>query len=152
MVELPWTIRRCLKWKLSTITPIVVRKTVVNSGFRVIKEPKDWIGTWGKHMKSPLFTAILEHQKVRDILPFHLTRRRVHIFLVFTSVNHFPDTFQIGRKDRLWRNMQKMVAKFGNDECVSHGLIRMCSIYQSRSLLDLDFFPKRLFYLTTCVY
>ncbi|EFX87889.1 hypothetical protein DAPPUDRAFT_311295 [Daphnia pulex] len=94
VVELPWTIRRCLKWKLSTITPIVVRKTVVNSGFRVIKEPKDWIGTWGKHMKSPLFTAILEHQKV----------------------NHFPGTFQIGRKDRLWRNMQKMVAKFGNDE------------------------------------
>ncbi|KAI9562890.1 hypothetical protein GHT06_010346 [Daphnia sinensis] len=94
VVELPWIIRRCLKWKLSTITPIVVRKTVVNSGFRVIKEPKDWIGTWGKHMKSPLFTSILEHQKV----------------------NHFPGTFQIGRKDRLWRNMQKMVAKYGNDE------------------------------------
>lgn len=63
VVELPWIIRRCLKWKLSTITPVVVRKTVVNSGFRVIKEPKDWIGTWGKHMKSPLFTSILEHQK-----------------------------------------------------------------------------------------
>lgn len=84
MVELPWTIRRCLKWKLSTITPIVVRKTVVNSGFRVIKEPKDWIGTWGKHMKSPLFTAILEHQKVRDILPFHFTRRRVHTFFLLS--------------------------------------------------------------------
>uniref|UniRef100_A0A0P6GEY3 Tubulin polyglutamylase TTLL4 n=1 Tax=Daphnia magna TaxID=35525 RepID=A0A0P6GEY3_9CRUS len=94
VVELPWIIRRCLKWKLSTITPVVVRKTVVNSGFRVIKEPKDWIGTWGKHMKSPLFTSILEHQKV----------------------NHFPGTFQIGRKDRLWRNMQKMVAKYGNEE------------------------------------
>lgn len=67
VVELPWIIRRCLKWKLSTITPVVVRKTVVNSGFRVIKEPKDWVGTWGKHMKSPLFTSILEHQKVKLI-------------------------------------------------------------------------------------
>jgi len=91
---LPWSIRRHLKWKLSTITPVVVRKTAVNSGFRIIKEPKDWSGTWGKHMKYGLFKLIPPHQKV----------------------NHFPGTFQIGRKDRMWRNMQKMVAKYGGEE------------------------------------
>lgn len=42
----------------------MVRKTVVNSGFRVIKEPKEWSGTWGKHMKSVMFKLILPHQKV----------------------------------------------------------------------------------------
>ena len=64
VTELPWPVRRHLKWKLSSITPIVVRKTVANSGFRVIKDPKEWIGTWGKHMKSVLFKQILPHQKV----------------------------------------------------------------------------------------
>lgn len=62
--ELPVLVKRHLRWKLSPITPVVVRKTVVNSGFRIIKEPKDWLGTWGKHMKSPLFNEILMHQKV----------------------------------------------------------------------------------------
>lgn len=61
---LPWPIRRHLKWKLSTITPVVVRKTAVNSGFRIMKEPKDWIGSWGQHMKSVLFKLIPPHQKV----------------------------------------------------------------------------------------
>lgn len=65
-MELPWSVRRNLKWKLSTITPAVVRKTVVNSGFRVIKDPKDWSGTWGKHMKSAMFKLVPPHQKVRE--------------------------------------------------------------------------------------
>ena len=94
VVELPWAVRRHLKWKLSTITPVCVRKTVLNSGFRIIKEPKEWVGTWGKHMKSLMFRLILPHQKV----------------------NHFPGTFQIGRKDRLWRNLQKMAVKYGREE------------------------------------
>ena len=60
----------------------------------MIKEPKEWVGTWGKHMKSLLFRLVLPHQKV----------------------NHFPGTYQIGRKDRLWRNLQKMEAKWGSQE------------------------------------
>lgn len=31
-------------------------------------------------------------------------------------MNHFPGTFQIGRKDRLWRNLQKLSNKYGIDE------------------------------------
>lgn len=45
------------------------------------------MGTWGKHMKSPCFRTLRSHQKI----------------------NHFPGTFQIGRKDRLWRNMHKYI-------------------------------------------
>ena len=29
------------------------------------------------------------------------------------QLNHFPGSFQIGRKDRLWRNLSKMQARFG---------------------------------------
>ncbi|CAG9857800.1 unnamed protein product [Phyllotreta striolata] len=88
--------RKYLKWKLSTITPILVRKTLVNSGFLLVRsefcrESSAWLGTWGKHMKSPLFKSLRETQKL----------------------NHFPGTFQLGRKDRLWRNFQKMILKFG---------------------------------------
>lgn len=45
-------------------------------------------------MKSIMFRAIKDGQKM----------------------NHFPGTFQIGRKDRLWRNLQKLVAKHGLTE------------------------------------
>uniref|UniRef100_H3DDX9 Tubulin tyrosine ligase like 4 n=1 Tax=Tetraodon nigroviridis TaxID=99883 RepID=H3DDX9_TETNG len=45
-------------------------------------------------MKSPGFKALAEHQKL----------------------NHFPGTFQIGRKDRLWRNLSKMQSRFGKQE------------------------------------
>ncbi|XP_052124662.1 tubulin monoglutamylase TTLL4 isoform X2 [Frankliniella occidentalis] len=91
---LPPTIQRNLKWNLSTITPLVVRRTVLNSGFRLIRKSNEWTGTWGKHMKSINFKVLKEYQKI----------------------NHFPGTFQIGRKDRLWRNLFKLMAKFGKKE------------------------------------
>ncbi|CAH1183045.1 unnamed protein product [Ceutorhynchus assimilis] len=45
-------------------------------------------------MKSPMFKTLKETQKL----------------------NHFPGTFQLGRKDRLWRNFQKMISKHGLKE------------------------------------
>ncbi|CAB3233718.1 unnamed protein product [Arctia plantaginis] len=103
--KIPLPIQKHLKWKLTTITPIVVKRTLTNSGFRLVKsecdtaecpqeETIEWIGIWGKHMKSIMFRAIKDGQKM----------------------NHFPGTFQIGRKDRLWRNLQKLVAKHGLNE------------------------------------
>lgn len=32
------------------------------------------------------------------------------------KLNHIPGTFQIGRKDRLWVNMQKCILKYGLKE------------------------------------
>nr|CAD7571741.1 unnamed protein product [Timema californicum] len=92
--SLPTEIQRLLKWKLSTITPLVVRRTLLNTGFRLVRKSNDWCGTWGKHMKSMCFKTLKEFQKI----------------------NHFPGTFQIGRKDRLWKNLYRLMAKFGKKE------------------------------------
>ncbi|XP_051880741.1 tubulin polyglutamylase TTLL4 isoform X2 [Pristis pectinata] len=84
--QLPWEQRRQMKWKMSTVTPIVVKNAVARSHFKITKKSYDWLGCWGHHMKSPLFKTLREYQKL----------------------NHFPGSFQIGRKDRLWRNLLKM--------------------------------------------
>ncbi|NXX21190.1 TTLL4 polyglutamylase, partial [Podargus strigoides] len=92
--KLPWEQRKLLRWKMCTVTPNIVKQTVGRSHFRVSKKSNDWLGCWGHHMKSPSFRAIKEHQKL----------------------NHFPGSFQIGRKDRLWRNLLKMQARCGRKE------------------------------------
>uniref|UniRef100_A0A1B6DER8 Tubulin polyglutamylase TTLL4 n=1 Tax=Clastoptera arizonana TaxID=38151 RepID=A0A1B6DER8_9HEMI len=93
-LPLPAQIQRLLKWKLSTITPVVVRKTISNSNFKLIRKANEWCGTWGKHMKSICFQTIRDYQKI----------------------NHFPGTFQIGRKDKLWKNLFSLMSKFGKKE------------------------------------
>ncbi|KAG7170272.1 Tubulin polyglutamylase TTLL4-like [Homarus americanus] len=93
-VEFPLVIGRLLKWRFTNITPLIVRKTIANSGFRITKKTLQWCGTWGKHMKSPCFKAVREFQKI----------------------NHFPGTFQVGRKDKLWKNFLRLQTKFGKDE------------------------------------
>ncbi|XP_040296398.1 tubulin polyglutamylase TTLL4 isoform X2 [Bufo bufo] len=91
---LPWAQRKLMKWKMSTVTPNIVKQTVARSHFRITKKNHDWLGCWGHHMKSTGFKAIRDYQKL----------------------NHFPGTFQIGRKDRLWRNLSKMLARYGRKE------------------------------------
>lgn len=39
--RIPLPIQKHLKWKLTTITPIVVKKTLTNSGFRLVKSECD---------------------------------------------------------------------------------------------------------------
>ena len=51
-----------------------------------VAEHYDWLGCWGRHMKAQGFKSIRDYQKL----------------------NHFPGSFQIGRKDRLWRNLSKL--------------------------------------------
>ncbi|NWR50733.1 TTLL4 polyglutamylase, partial [Regulus satrapa] len=92
--KLPWEQRKLLRWKMCRVTPNIVKQTIGRSHFRVSKKSSDWLGCWGHHMKSPGFKAIREHQKL----------------------NHFPGSFQIGRKDRLWRNLLKMQARCGKKE------------------------------------
>lgn len=92
--KLPWEQRKLLRWKMSTVTPNIVRQTIGRSHFKISKRNDDWLGCWGHHMKSPSFRTIREHQKL----------------------NHFPGSFQIGRKDRLWRNLSRMQSRFGKKE------------------------------------
>uniref|UniRef100_A0A2M4BA23 Putative tubulin polyglutamylase ttll4 n=1 Tax=Anopheles marajoara TaxID=58244 RepID=A0A2M4BA23_9DIPT len=91
---MPPSIHKVLKWKLTLITPIVVRKVLINSGFRLLKKTNDWVGIWGKHMKSALFKTLRPYQKF----------------------NHLPGSFQIGRKDRVWRNLQTQMNRHGKKE------------------------------------
>ncbi|XP_041365968.1 tubulin polyglutamylase TTLL4-like isoform X2 [Gigantopelta aegis] len=92
--RLPWEMRKLMKWRMSPITPNIVKSTLARVGFRITKRNNDWLGCFGKHMKSQGFKAIREYQKL----------------------NHFPGSFQIGRKDRLWRNLCKMQLHFGKKE------------------------------------
>ncbi|NXK62244.1 TTLL4 polyglutamylase, partial [Sylvietta virens] len=92
--KLPWEQRKLLRWKMCRVTPNIVKQTIGRSHFRISKKSNDWLGCWGHHMKSSGFKAIREHQKL----------------------NHFPGSFQIGRKDRLWRNLLKMQARCGKKE------------------------------------
>lgn len=93
--SMPAELRKLLRWKLSNITPAVVKRVVTNSGFRLMRKTcTEWGGTWGKHMKAEFFKELHECQKI----------------------NHLPGTFNIGRKDRLWKNYHKLRLKFGKDE------------------------------------
>lgn len=92
--SLPPEIRRILKWKSSTVTPKVVKASLARTGFRITKKNADWLGVWGKHMKSPGFKTIKAYQKF----------------------NHFPGTFHIGRKDKLWKSFSKMRTLHGRKE------------------------------------
>merc|ERR550519_102943 len=94
-VQLPDELRKQLKWKLSTITPAIVKRCASNTGYRLMRRTcTDWAATWGKHMKSPQFRELRVGQKI----------------------NHFPGTFNIGRKDRLWKNYHRLMLKFGKSE------------------------------------
>ncbi|XP_037808642.1 probable beta-tubulin polyglutamylase isoform X3 [Lucilia sericata] len=91
---MPPQLHKILKWKLSPVMPKIVKRVVLNSGFRIIKNTTDWMAVWEKHMKSPGFRTIRSHQKY----------------------NHMPGSFRIGRKDSMWRSIQHNMKKFGNKE------------------------------------
>lgn len=86
-------LRKLLRWKMSSITPNVIKQCIARAGFKPTKR-NDWLGYWGKHMKANCFKTVREYQKV----------------------NHFPGTFQIGRKDRLWRNLSRMMVHHGKKD------------------------------------
>nr|XP_008535069.1 PREDICTED: tubulin polyglutamylase TTLL4 isoform X2 [Equus przewalskii] len=66
--KLPWEQRKLLRWKMSTVTPNIVKQTIGRSHFKISKRNDDWLGCWGHHMKSPSFRSIREHQKVHSRL------------------------------------------------------------------------------------
>lgn len=59
---------------------------MARSGFRLTKNGTYWNGTWGKHIKCFTFAEIKSFQKV----------------------NHFPGSFHLGRKDKLWQNVRRL--------------------------------------------
>ncbi|GFX34221.1 tubulin polyglutamylase TTLL4 [Trichonephila clavipes] len=63
---MPDNVLQVLKWKLSTITPAIIRQTILKTGFSLIdaNTTEPWIGTWGKHLKNSSFKRIKKFQKV----------------------------------------------------------------------------------------
>lgn len=91
---------RLLKSKLNPFSYQNILTQLLNQFFFFV-ESTYWGGTWGKHTRSVGFKTLFDYQKM----------------------NHFPGTFQIGRKDRLWKSMQKLMSKFGKQKYVrSHHL------------------------------
>ena len=83
---------------------------------------KDWVATWGKSMKPLQFRVMREDQKV----------------------NHFPGTFHIGRKDKLWKNYRKLLLKYGEKEF--DFLPRTFCLPADDKLLREDFFLCKYIY------
>ena len=111
--NIPANIATQLKWRPSTITPQVIKSCIAKAGFRLstnniflkidylcimpmyrMSTSKDWIGYYGKHMKSATFKTIKPFQKV----------------------NHLPGSFHMGRKDTMWKSIIRMQSKFSKKE------------------------------------
>lgn len=88
----PPKMRCLLKWKHSKVTPVIVRNLVERTGFRILDESRKWTGIWGNQTKSAVYRKLLDYQKF----------------------NHIPGSVEIGRKDYLCRNVQRMVSKHGS--------------------------------------
>ncbi|KAJ3104614.1 Tubulin polyglutamylase ttll4 [Phlyctochytrium planicorne] len=82
---LPPHLPSTLVWKVCKYTPQVVRDVLRRTGFKLVKGGKDWVGYWGKHFPPEKFKNVMPWQKV----------------------NHFPMSFEVGRKDRLYENLMR---------------------------------------------
>jgi tubulin polyglutamylase TTLL4 len=61
--------------------------------FELIKT-KGWYGYWGKHLKPERFKK----------------------FNYFQTMNHFPNSFEVGRKDKMYKNYEKMKQRLARPE------------------------------------
>ncbi|CAH8478004.1 unnamed protein product [Schistosoma guineensis] len=88
--KFPKPYRYQLLWRPSAITPNVVKRVLRRSNFRITLKSNEWIGYYGNHLKPFGFRPVREYQKV----------------------NHFPGSFQLGRKDKLWINLNQLRSRF----------------------------------------
>lgn len=92
-IGLPATITKHLSWRSNSRyrVPRMVRKTVAKSGFGFSRLNVNWSGFWGLPLPSVQTKTLKAFQKI----------------------NYFPGTVELGRKDRLWRNINRMIQRFG---------------------------------------
>uniref|UniRef100_A0AC35TM56 Tubulin--tyrosine ligase-like protein 9 n=1 Tax=Rhabditophanes sp. KR3021 TaxID=114890 RepID=A0AC35TM56_9BILA len=83
-----------LKWCHNTLLPIVMKNCLAGSFFKVVDQEDEWLGYWGRHMKSNSYKSLHFYQKV----------------------NHVPGAFHIGRKDRLWQHLSEMMDRLDSDD------------------------------------
>ncbi|VDK47935.1 unnamed protein product, partial [Taenia asiatica] len=102
VAQLPPSIVTKLIWRNTAITPNVVIRALERSHFRLTENRVfalhvgcycDWIGCFGRHLTPVLFRQVKDFQKM----------------------NHFPGSFELGRKDLLTINLSKMRTRFGSE-------------------------------------
>ncbi|KAH9517093.1 Tubulin polyglutamylase ttll4 [Dermatophagoides farinae] len=99
--DVPQEVKSFLRWKMTSITANTMRSIVVRSGYKLMpvdRNPKNktfnnWNAIWCKHLRVNEFQLIGYYQRV----------------------NHFPGSFNFGRKDRLWLNLKSKIEKHGVD-------------------------------------
>ncbi|OTF82330.1 tubulin polyglutamylase TTLL1-like protein [Euroglyphus maynei] len=99
--DVPQEVKPFLRWKITSITANTMRSIVVRSGYKLMpvdRNPKNktfnnWNAIWCKHLRVTEFQLIGYYQRV----------------------NHFPGSFNFGRKDRLWLNLKSKIDKYGAD-------------------------------------
>ncbi|VDK78317.1 unnamed protein product [Dibothriocephalus latus] len=89
--QFPSFLSEKLIWRNSTLTPNV---SCCDRYLRFSDTRDTWIGYFGRHFTAKSFRFIREYQKI----------------------NHFPGSFNLGRKDRLTLNLQRMKTRFGGAE------------------------------------
>ncbi|KAI8904110.1 tubulin-tyrosine ligase family-domain-containing protein [Gorgonomyces haynaldii] len=85
--------QKVMIWKMSKGAPKVIRNAALAAGFRICKPGEKWTANWGKHWGSERYKKVQPWQKV----------------------NHYPMSFQVGRKDKMYINHMHMKAKFGGE-------------------------------------
>lgn len=93
-VGLPKCLQPMFKWKISSITPNTIRNCVLFMKFETIRPSNNtetsYVGSWCKHMPTADFSQLDEWRKV----------------------NHYPGSFHMGRKDKLWARLKLASQKF----------------------------------------
>jgi tubulin polyglutamylase TTLL4 len=79
-----------MKFKIHPCGPRVIRNAVVSAGFTISKA-SGWLGFWGKHWSVEKFKKLLPYQRL----------------------SHFPMSFEVGRKDKMYMNHIQMKERIG---------------------------------------
>ena len=97
-VGLPKSLQHMFKWKISSITPNTIRNCVMFMKFDIIRASNttdnSYLGSWCKHMPTADFGQLEEWRKV----------------------NHYPGSFHMGRKDKLWSRLRLAGQKYDDFE------------------------------------
>lgn len=97
-VGLPKCLQHLFKWKISSITPNTIRNCILFMKFETIRPSNSvdnsYLGSWCKHMPTTDFSNLDEWRKV----------------------NHYPGSFHMGRKDKLWTRLKLASEKFDDFE------------------------------------
>ncbi|KAH6570186.1 hypothetical protein BASA62_004438 [Batrachochytrium salamandrivorans] len=90
---LPKHLQSALRWKIIKGSPRVICNALQSAHFNLVCTGNNWIGYWGKYIAP---------EKYKEVKPWQ-------------KINHYPMSFEVGRKDRMYMNNIAMRAQFGDE-------------------------------------